>query len=299
MGVKAISQALELVPSTGLHILRVLVAEELVKVDPPPSATAWASGMLSLARTVLEGNDFATLVQPRLDELSRRYGVTAIGVELPELDHMVVVALSHTQTPVRLHVDIGSRFPGADQRDRPLRRRLRRPPMGRDRKRFRALRWQNPPSYEAWRKEVEAARRQGYSIDRGNYIAGVTVVAVPVPEPAGTNSQTLASVGISASSTARDRWRWRTTCWTPRVPSRQALPNPTFPAAARRGRCAASATNSRSAHRRHVRPCRRRRDHRLRGDAEGRGEVAVAAAAGQRHVAAKAPCRSRDRSPVP
>ena len=34
MGVKAISQALDLMPSTGLHILRGLVAEELVKVDP-------------------------------------------------------------------------------------------------------------------------------------------------------------------------------------------------------------------------------------------------------------------------
>ena len=33
MGVKAIAEALELVPSTALHILRVLVAEELVKVE--------------------------------------------------------------------------------------------------------------------------------------------------------------------------------------------------------------------------------------------------------------------------
>ena len=33
MGVKAIADALELVPSTCLHILRVLVSEELVRVD--------------------------------------------------------------------------------------------------------------------------------------------------------------------------------------------------------------------------------------------------------------------------
>ena len=34
MGVKAIAQALDLVPSTCLHILRALVSEQLVKVDP-------------------------------------------------------------------------------------------------------------------------------------------------------------------------------------------------------------------------------------------------------------------------
>ena len=50
-------------------------------------------------------------MQPRLDDLSKRYGVTAIGVEVPDLDHMIVVTLSRTQAPVRLHVDVGSRFP--------------------------------------------------------------------------------------------------------------------------------------------------------------------------------------------
>ena len=110
MGVKAIAASLELVPSTALHILRVLVAEELVKVD---AAKQYSLGMgtLSLARTALDSSDFPTLVQPKIDELSRRYPVTAIGVELPNLEHMIVVALSQTQAPVRLHVDIGSRFP--------------------------------------------------------------------------------------------------------------------------------------------------------------------------------------------
>src|SRR5262245_61591275 len=34
LGVNAIARALELIPSTALHILRVLVAEELVAFDP-------------------------------------------------------------------------------------------------------------------------------------------------------------------------------------------------------------------------------------------------------------------------
>lgn len=197
MGVKAISQALGLVPSTSLHILRVLVAEELVKVD---AAKQYSLGMgtLALARTALQANDFASLVQPRIDELSRRYAVTAIGVELPNLDHMIVVALSQTQAPVRMHVDIGSRFPALISATGRCVAAFSNQPSAEIDKRFRALLWHDAPSLETWRKEVDAARRQGFSIDRGNYIAGVTIVAAPVLDAAGTISRSLAAVGISS-----------------------------------------------------------------------------------------------------
>jgi len=78
-------------------------------------------------------------------------------------------------------------------------------------KRFRLLRWHNAPSYGTWRKEVDLARRQGFSIDRGNYIDGVTIVAVPVLNSRGTISHTIAAVGLgsqldrtSAPALARD-----------------------------------------------------------------------------------------------
>ena len=41
-------------------------------------------------------------------------------------------------------------------------------------------------------------RRQGFSIDRGNYIDGVTIVAVPVLNSRGTISHTLAAVGLGS-----------------------------------------------------------------------------------------------------
>lgn len=197
LGMKAIAQQLELVPSTALHILRALVTEELVKVD---TAKRYSIGMgaLALARTALEGTDFPKLVQPHIDELSRRYPVTAIGVELPNLRHMIVVALSQTQAPVRLHVDIGSRFPTLISATGRCVAAFSHHPKEDIERRFRALRWNNAPSYATWRKEVEAVRRQGFSIDRGNYIAGVTIVAVPVLSAAGTIAQTIVSVGISS-----------------------------------------------------------------------------------------------------
>src|SRR3954462_1518050 len=163
MGVKAIAQALDIVPSTALHILRVLVLEELVKVDANKQYVL-GMGTLALARASLESDDFPSRAQPHLDDLSRRYAVTAIGIELPNLQHMIVVALSRTQAPVRLHVDVGSRFPTLISATGRCVAAFGDHPPAELEERFRALRWDNAPSWTAWRKEVETVRRQGYSI---------------------------------------------------------------------------------------------------------------------------------------
>jgi predicted transcriptional regulator len=50
MNVKSIAQALDLVPSTCLHILRVLVAEKLLSFDSASKRYRLGTGMLVLAR---------------------------------------------------------------------------------------------------------------------------------------------------------------------------------------------------------------------------------------------------------
>jgi DNA-binding IclR family transcriptional regulator len=198
LGLKAIAENLDLVPSTALHIARALVAEDLLQVDPQTKRYRLGVGMLPLARAVLENGDFPSLVRPKLDDLSDRYGVTAIGVEVPDLDHMIVVALARSQAPVRMHVDVGSRFPALISATGRCVAAFSGQPPKEIEKRFRLLRWHNAPAYDAWRKEVETTRRQGFSIDRGNYIAGVTIVAVPVLNSRGTISHTIAAVGLGS-----------------------------------------------------------------------------------------------------
>ncbi len=198
LGLKAIAQNLGLVPSTALHILRALVAEKLLQVDAQTKQYRLGAGMLPLARAVLEHGDFPTLARPKLEDLSTRYGLTVIGVEVPDLDHMIVVALARAQTPVRLHVDIGSRFPALISASGRCVAAFSDSPWTEIEQRFRLLRWDNPPSYETWRREVEKVRRQGFSIDRGNYIAGVTIVAVPVLNHRGVITHTIAAVGLGS-----------------------------------------------------------------------------------------------------
>lgn len=197
MSLKEISQELGMVTSTCLHILRVLVDESLVRVDPVAKRYTLGTGMLTLARSVIESSAFPALVQPVLDRLSSTWNVTTIGVEVVDVDHMVVLALSHSRVPFRLHVDVGSRFPALISATGRLVAAFSGLSWSEIERRFRALRWDAPPDFAAWKKEVEAVRRKGYSIDRGNYIGGVTVLAVPVLAGNGRMTHSLVAAGVA------------------------------------------------------------------------------------------------------
>lgn len=154
-------------------------------------------GMLPLARAVLENSSFATLVQPELDRLSKQYGLTAIGVEMLGLEYMIVVALSRSPARLGLHVVVGSRFPALISASGRCVAAFGHHPWSHVARRFRSLRWDNAPRLGVWRKEVESVKRNGYSIDRGNYINGVAIIAVPVLDTNRRMSQCVVLLGLA------------------------------------------------------------------------------------------------------
>jgi len=197
VGVNAIARAVDIIPSTCLHILRALVAEEMVSVDPVTKGYALDAGVVTLARSALRQDGFANLVQDDLDRIASRFGITAIGVRVIGLRHMIVVAISRSDMTLRIHVDVGSRFPalisatgrclaafgGYDEHE--------------IRAGFEALRWDDAPRYPVWRKEVEATHRTGIGLDAGNYIRGITIMAAPVLGIEGHMTHGVVAVGLS------------------------------------------------------------------------------------------------------
>jgi DNA-binding IclR family transcriptional regulator len=196
MGVHAIARALGLVPSTCLHILRVLTAEHLVAVDPATRQYVVAAGLIALARTALRQHTFPAAVQPVLQQLAAIYRATAIAVQASGLDHMVVVALARADSPLRVHVDIGSRFPALISATGRCVAAFGNHAWADIRARFGTLRWDVPPTLASWRSQVRAARSAGYAIDDGQYIRGVSIVAAPVHMPNGSINA-LVVVGVS------------------------------------------------------------------------------------------------------
>ncbi len=201
LALKSIAERLDLVPSTALHILRALLAEQLLRYDPETKRYTLGVGLLPLARAALEHSGFPDLVRPKLDELSRNHAVTAIATEVPDLKQMIVVAMASAPGPVRLHVDIGSRFPALIHAVGRCVAAFSDHPSSEIEQRFRRLRWDNGPTYEVWVQEIETTRRDGYNIDDRNYFEGMTLVAAPVLNARGSITHTLAAVGISTRLT--------------------------------------------------------------------------------------------------
>ncbi|MEE1557536.1 MAG: helix-turn-helix domain-containing protein, partial [Alphaproteobacteria bacterium] len=157
LGVSRIARDLELIPSTALNILRTLVHEDLVVFEPNTKRYSLGIGILGIARDMLGGSDFVQAMQSHLENIAATFDVAAIAVELDSHEHMVVVALARPRLNLSIHVNIGSQFPAlisATGRCVAAQRGWDRQRLARS---FEALRWQNPPAFETWLDEIEAA----------------------------------------------------------------------------------------------------------------------------------------------
>ncbi len=198
MSLQAIANELGLVPSTCLYVLRALAAEEFVAFDPATKRYSLEAGVLTLARHWLRRNQFSDFAQPALNRISQAFGVTVLGVQIVGLEHIVVVAVSQGGENFQLSAQVGSRFPAlisATGRCIAAHAACSEDELE---NRFKKLRWDNPPAFEIWKNEVSQARTQGFAIDDGNYIAGVTVVAAPIWKRNVAPSHAIVAIGISS-----------------------------------------------------------------------------------------------------
>ncbi|MFV0296456.1 MAG: IclR family transcriptional regulator [Hyphomicrobiaceae bacterium] len=197
VGVNAIARELDIIPSTCLHILRALAAEGMVAFDPETKLYTLDVGVLTLARNALSQDAFARIAQSELDDLAGTLSVTAIGVRVIGLKHMVVAAMSRSEAAFRLHVDIGSRFPALISATGRCLAAFGGHSGKEIERGFKLLRWERAPGYAAWKQEVAATRRSGVGIDKGNYIRGVTIFAAPVMGFDGGMTHALVAIALS------------------------------------------------------------------------------------------------------
>lgn len=201
---QAIARNTGLVPSTCLYVLRALVEEELVAFDSDTKRYALGAGVLVLAQRWLEQDNFAALAQSQLDQISRDFGVTSLGVQVFGLDHIIVVASSAASNSFQISARVGSRFPALISATGRCIAAWADCSLSELRTRFKQLRWDNPPEFGDWLLQVEAAREQGYAVDENHYINGVTVLAAPVWSSPGQPSHAIAALGLGSALKAGD-----------------------------------------------------------------------------------------------
>lgn len=198
ISLQVIARELGLVPSTCLYTLRALAAEQLVAFDPDTKRYALEAGLLTLAQHWLRRNQFAGLVQPDLDRLGQAFGITALGVQIVGLEHIIVVATSQSSGNFQISAQIGSRFPGLISATGRCVAAFGGHPPELLKEGFDALRWDEAPTFSEWQGQVEETQRRGIAVDTGNYISGVTVVAAPVWKGRSQLSHAVVAIGVGS-----------------------------------------------------------------------------------------------------
>jgi DNA-binding IclR family transcriptional regulator len=180
IGVVAVAREVGAIPSTCLHILRVLVNEGLAAFDPVSKKYTLGAGILSLASTFSHRNPFVQVVRSSLEELSRKHRCAFAALEQSDAEHMVVVAVGDIYPGISVRVTTGTRLPILMSASGRCFAAFGKYSPADLKRRFGRLRWDNPPNFDEWLAQIEEVRKQGHAIDAGHYIRGVSVVAVPV-----------------------------------------------------------------------------------------------------------------------
>jgi DNA-binding IclR family transcriptional regulator len=180
IGVVQLANALRIIPSTCLHILRVLNADGLVSVQPASKKYQLGAGILALAKA-FEGKDaFVQAIRPHLEGISQSHQCTAVAVEPSGDDHFIVISTASVSVGMAVTVTVGTRVPAMISATGRCLAAFAEWPVAELETRFNRLRWQNPPKFEDWYKQVKETKRLGYGVDAGNYIRGITVIAAPI-----------------------------------------------------------------------------------------------------------------------
>jgi DNA-binding IclR family transcriptional regulator len=197
VGVNAIARDLSRAPSSCFKILKQLQRDNFVDFDVRTKCYTLGSGAIELARRALDPTQAFSLVRVRLEQAAEN-GALAIGFwRAIRQSRLVLAGFVEGGSPMRIHMSVGQRVPmlvGAVGRAVAAKLELSEPEL---RTEFAQLRWQSAPDFKAYMAQVRAARRCGYGVDRDNFAAGVTSVAVAIPGPRGAVSYGISGIMFS------------------------------------------------------------------------------------------------------
>lgn len=177
-----VARAVALYPGTCFQLLWSLAGEQLVAFDPATKTYAPDLGLVELSQAAIQRTGVPEVARPQMRALAAAHGATVFLLHRIREDTLVVLEYARGSSAVEQNVVIGaplSAWRGATGRIVAAHSGL---PAAELRRRFEAEEWQNPPRFEDWLADVEAARRRGIAFDRGNLYLGISSAAAAIPE---------------------------------------------------------------------------------------------------------------------
>lgn len=205
MNLSQISRAVGIIPSTCLHILRELVSARLVSYGVNSKTYQLGSGIIDLAKSAKQLNNFAELAKPRLQAIANSFTMTATATSKIDDQHLALVAFANPLNTISLNVTLGGRVPlmsGASGRCFAAFGNMSEKQVKQN---FAKVNWVHTIDYDTWMKQVEQTKIDGYSEDREGFVEGVSAIALPVFMPDDSVTHTIGILTITAQLEAINR----------------------------------------------------------------------------------------------
>lgn len=190
-----ISRPLGINTSTCLNILRTLVAEGFVRLDPAAKTYGLGRRIVELARHALNQGENIGALRPAMDALAQKYGVTLMLWGRIGPEHLILLAASIGDPLHGIHAELGLRVPlltGSMGR-------LFAPTLepARLRRMFDTVAWQKPLDFEAYLHQVAEAAERGWALDAGYFYTSAWGISVPIAAPGAPADRAINAVFLA------------------------------------------------------------------------------------------------------
>lgn len=196
IGVVLLARRMGMIPSTCLHIVRILAAEGLIAFDPQSKKYRLGAGLLTLGNAYIQRNPFVQLVRKQLDDLTHEHHLAFAAIERSGPDHLIVVAASDLGPGISVRIMTGVRFPALASASGRCAAAFGGYDPGELKMGFGRIKWEEALSFEHWLGEVEEVRRNRYAIDAGHYVRGLTIASVPVFDDQNAMRGCITTIGV-------------------------------------------------------------------------------------------------------
>ena len=174
-----IARQLAINTSTCFNILRTLVDEGLLDFNNTGKTYSVGLGMFKLVKSNLADGQRLQAARYIMEELAAQYRVT-ITLWKRVAKRIVLVSAEASPAGLSIAMSEGQRLPvlmGASGRVFASHTGLTKQQSEAD---FKKIRWAQDFSFDDYWQQVDAAKQQGWAVDKGFFSNGITTVAVPI-----------------------------------------------------------------------------------------------------------------------
>jgi DNA-binding IclR family transcriptional regulator len=180
-GLTRIARELHISPSSCFNLLKTLAAERFVEFESIKKTYTLGAGLDEVARAP---GQLIERIRPDLEALAAKHEI-ASGLWSVTNGRLVLESFVASELATRIHMTVGQRLPmyiGAMGRCLAAQGGSTATQVLEE---VQALRWARRPTIDRYRRELAQVRRQGWAIDDGDFMAGVTTIAAPIVDANG------------------------------------------------------------------------------------------------------------------